>query len=92
MFLLPWGNSYNGNQHFLEFVSELILFDTPPDLWSLAMSEVKISLRSKNYVNVSEIAKKFNGGGHIRAAGYSTKLPLEEAKEKIINQIKNYLK
>lgn len=44
MFLLPWGNLYNGNQHFLEFISELLLLDTPPDLWSLAMSDVKISL------------------------------------------------
>lgn len=31
--------------------------------------EIKISLRSKNYVDVSQIAKVFNGGGHVRAAG-----------------------
>lgn len=29
----------------------------------------KVSMRSNNYVNVSEIAAYFGGGGHIRAAG-----------------------
>ena len=32
-------------------------------------NEIKISLRSKNYVDVSKVAKAFNGGGHVRAAG-----------------------
>jgi len=52
----------------------------------------KISLRSNEYVNVSDIAMMFSGGGHVRAAGCITKLPLEEAKIKIVNQIKNYLR
>ena len=52
----------------------------------------KISLRSNEYVNVSDIAMMLGGGGHVRAAGCTTKLPLEEAREKIINQIKNYLR
>ena len=34
---------------------------------------VKVSLRSKKTVDVSEIAKAFGGGGHIRAAGCTTK-------------------
>jgi len=37
----------------------------------------KASLRSKK-TNVHEIAKQFGGGGHIRAAGLSSPLPLEE--------------
>jgi bifunctional oligoribonuclease and PAP phosphatase NrnA len=31
--------------------------------------KIKVSLRSKNYVDVRKIAEKFGGGGHIRAAG-----------------------
>ena len=31
---------------------------------------IKVSLRSKNYVDVSKIAKEFGGGGHKRAAGF----------------------
>ena len=52
----------------------------------------KISLRSNNYVNVSDICLVFSGGGHIRSAGGSINLPLEQAKEKIIEECKKYLK
>jgi len=31
---------------------------------------LKVSLRSKTNVDVSAIAKRFGGGGHIRAAGF----------------------
>ena len=50
-------------------------------------NEIKISLRSKNYVNVSEIAKKFNGGGHIRAAGCTIYDSIENAKEKVLKEV-----
>ena len=52
----------------------------------------KISLRSSSYVNVSDIALIFGGGGHIKAAGCLISAPLEVAKEKIISQIKMHLK
>ena len=51
----------------------------------------KISLRSNDYVNVADICLMFNGGGHIRAAGGNIKLPLEEAKQRIIDECKKYL-
>ena len=50
-------------------------------------NEVKVSLRSKNYVNVSEIAKAFNGGGHIRAAGCTIYDSIENAKEKVLKEV-----
>ena len=52
----------------------------------------KISLRSNEYVNVSDIGLIFGGGGHIRAAGaYITGTP-EQIKEKLVSQIKVQLK
>lgn len=33
---------------------------------------IKVSLRSKNYIDVSKIAKLFGGGGHKRAAGFKS--------------------
>ena len=51
----------------------------------------KISLRSNEYVNVSDICLMFSGGGHIRAAGGSINLPFEQAKEKIIEECKKHL-
>lgn len=52
----------------------------------------KISLRSNDYVNVADICVLFNGGGHIRAAGGNIKLSLEEAKQRIVDECKKYLK
>ena len=52
----------------------------------------KISLRSNEYVNVSDICLMFSGGGHIRAAGGSINLPFEQAKQKVIDESKKYLK
>ena len=52
----------------------------------------KISLRSNEYVNVSDICLMFSGGGHVRAAGGTINLPFEQAKEKIIEECKKHLK
>ena len=52
----------------------------------------KISLRSNDYVNVSDICLMFSGGGHQRAAGGSISLPFEQAKEKVIEECKKHLK
>lgn len=52
----------------------------------------KISLRSNDYVNVSDICLLFGGGGHIRAAGGNINMPFEKAKEKIISECKKNLK
>lgn len=51
----------------------------------------KISLRSNDYVNVSDICLMFGGGGHVRAAGGSINLPFEQAKTKIIEECKKHL-
>lgn len=52
----------------------------------------KGSLRSNEYVNVSDVCMMFGGGGHMRAAGCSIHLPLQEAKERMINEVKKHLK
>ncbi len=52
----------------------------------------KVSLRSNEYVNVAEVCAMFSGGGHIRAAGCTIHLPLEQAKEKIIDRVKSFIK
>ena len=52
----------------------------------------KVSLRSKNYVNVSDVCMIFGGGGHEHAAGCTMNMELEEAKEKIVNLVRTYLK
>lgn len=52
----------------------------------------KGSLRSNEYVNVSDVGMMFNGGGHLHAAGCQVHGTLEEVKERIINEVKKHLK
>ena len=50
-----------------------------------AATRRKGSLRSHpNGVDVSAIARSFGGGGHRRAAGFSTDLPMDEITERIV--------
>jgi phosphoesterase RecJ-like protein len=51
---------------------------------------IKISLRSKNYADVSKVAQKYGGGGHIRAAGATLKGEFDF--EKVKNMLKEDLK
>ena len=52
----------------------------------------KASLRSNEYVNVSDVCLLFGGGGHIHAAGCTIAQSLEQAKEKIVNEVKVHIK
>ena len=51
----------------------------------------RISLRSSNYVNVSDVCLMFGGGGHIRAAGATIQGTLEETREKILKEVRKAL-
>jgi len=51
----------------------------------------KASLRSNEYVNVSDVCVTFNGGGHKRAAGCTIFNTLEIAKEAIIHEVEKYI-
>ena len=48
----------------------------------------KISLRSKDFVDVAKIASRFGGGGHRRAAGCVMEGSLEEVREKILAAVR----
>ena len=52
----------------------------------------KVSLRSNRYLNVSEIAVKFGGGGHVRASGYDVKGSLEKVKKDILSEVEKNIK
>ena len=52
----------------------------------------KVSLRSTEKVNVSDVCLMFGGGGHQRAAGALVQGNIEEVKEKVLNEIRKALK
>lgn len=47
-------------------------------------SRTRVSLRSQRYVDVSAIARRFGGGGHLRAAGCTLEQPLPRAVELVV--------
>jgi phosphoesterase RecJ-like protein len=54
---------------------------------------VKISLRSKNDIDVGHLAKEyFNGGGHKNAAGGFLEMDINSAKNFVLEKLKEYLK
>ena len=49
---------------------------------------VKVSLRSKDYVDVSKIAVEFGGGGHKNAAGFTDGYDFKEVLERLLERLK----
>ena len=50
----------------------------------------KVSFRSKNDVDVNQVAKAFNGGGHARAAGCRIEGEKKEVITRILEEIAKY--
>ena len=54
-------------------------------------SGCRISVRTKAPTDASEICANFGGGGHVRAAGCTIDLPIDEAKEELLKVIAKVL-
>ncbi len=54
--------------------------------------QIRCSLRSTGPIDVRKVAQQFGGGGHKMAAGVRLELTMEEAKEKIVETIKEQFK
>ena len=52
-----------------------------------APNKIKLSFRSKHKINVAKLAKQFNGGGHIRAAGANYEGNINDIQLKLKNEI-----
>jgi len=50
-----------------------------------------VSLRSKKFFNVANIAKEFGGGGHFFAAGFRTTGTVQEVREKLLKRVEELL-
>lgn len=72
----------------ISFIRDIDTVEVAALLKEMENKEVKISLRSKSYVNVSAIGNKFNGGGHNRAAGCTIYEDIDSAEKLIVEEIK----
>lgn len=68
------GYVINAPHEIASLISSILFKENKTDLlvsWVEEMSRVHVSLRSNGSINVGELAKKFGGGGHRSAAGFS---------------------
>ncbi|MDR1205519.1 MAG: bifunctional oligoribonuclease/PAP phosphatase NrnA [Peptococcaceae bacterium] len=54
--------------------------------------QVKVSFRTKAYINANLLAQKFSGGGHVRAAGASVQKPLTEVVSLVMGEAERSVK
>ncbi|NIA08203.1 MAG: hypothetical protein GWP10_00115 [Nitrospiraceae bacterium] len=52
--------------------------------------QVSVSLRSKSFFNVAELAREFGGGGHIHAAGFHQEGTASEVKDALLDRLNTY--
>ena len=45
---------------------------------------VRVSLRSRDEVDVAAVAARFGGGGHARAAGVRAAMPIEKFRDELV--------
>lgn len=56
-------------------------------LYEVSDGEYKVSMRSRDYVDVSEICRMFGGGGHVKAAGCNIKGSVSQIIDLISGQL-----
>ncbi len=71
---------------FIDFVRIIEGVDVAVLIKCMDENFCRVSLRSKG-ADVSKVAVKFGGGGHIRAVGFSVKKPLAEAKKEVLEAL-----
>ena len=80
------------SEGIISFVRDIEGIEVAGILKEFNENEIKVSLRSKSIIDVSQICLKFNGGGHKRAAGCTIYDNIENAKQIILNEIYKYFR
>ncbi len=74
----------------VEFLREINEVEVSCVLKEYDTKETKVSLRSKNNIDVSSISVKYGGGGHSKAAGFEIKETVENTKKILLETFKDY--
>ena len=72
----------------VSFIRDIDSVEVACLLKEIDKNEIKVSIRSKKEIDVSKICNKFDGGGHVRAAGCTIYSEIDTAKELILEEIK----
>ena len=85
------GADIGATEGFVEFPLNIDGVEVAVSLMEMNFRQYKVSLRSKEYANVNQIAGKFGGGGHVRASGCMLFGDLEEVLDKLSYTVSQYL-
>ncbi|WP_313756524.1 bifunctional oligoribonuclease/PAP phosphatase NrnA [Tissierella sp.] len=72
----------------VSFIREIAPVEVGIILKEFKENEIKVSMRSKRFIDVSAICANFNGGGHIRAAGCTINSPMDVTEKLILDELK----
>jgi bifunctional oligoribonuclease and PAP phosphatase NrnA len=85
------GAKYEDTENLIDQCRRIASVEVAALFVELKDGRVRCSLRSRGAVDVCEIARKFNGGGHTAAAGAYLPGPLDNAKKLILDAVKSQL-
>ena len=86
-----WGGEKNEPEGLVSFMRGIKGVTVSTLLHELKEGGLRAGLRSKDNIDVSRIARKLGGGGHINASGCYIRGNYEELKKLVIDTIKNEL-
>ena len=81
----------NDIEGIVEFIREVNEIEISCVLKEYDAENTKVSMRSKNDIDVAEISEQFGGGGHKKAAGFQIYEGLNDAEIILVNELKKYL-
>ena len=79
------GTTLKDSEGFVDYGAALDDVELVALFRETAPGEVRVSLRSRNDHNVSALAERFGGGGHVRAAGLTLETDLVSARKTIVD-------
>lgn len=86
-----YGADYGMTEGFVDFPLTIDSVEVAASLLEMRKGQYRISLRSKRYANVNQIAGVYGGGGHVRAAGCMLFGDLEDVIDRLSYTVSQYL-
>ena len=86
-----FSTSPENSEGIIDFAMSVRGVDVAALFKEIAPSKIRVSLRSRRGIDISEVAKFFGGGGHPNAAGCTINANLTTAQEAVLEQIRKVL-
>ena len=85
------GGSMNDTEGFVDYPASVDSIELCALFRELGEREIRVSLRSRSAHDVAEVAERYGGGGHRKAAGLTMRESLADAKSVIVADLSRLL-